>query len=52
METQWSTIFVSDTTKEPDPDEEDETEFLVDTHANMENDDLHNKYLEVRWIQL
>ncbi|THD23833.1 Membrane protein palmitoylated 2a (MAGUK p55 subfamily member 2) [Fasciola hepatica] len=35
------------TTKEPDADdEEDDTEFVLDTHVNMESDDLHNKYLE------
>ncbi|VDP75414.1 unnamed protein product [Echinostoma caproni] len=39
-------VPVLHTTKEPDPDEEDDTEFVIDTHENMENDDLHNRYLE------
>ncbi|TGZ61174.1 hypothetical protein CRM22_008131 [Opisthorchis felineus] len=34
------------TTKERDPDEDDETEFVVDSHANMEKAHYENKFLE------
>ncbi|OON21098.1 guanylate kinase [Opisthorchis viverrini] len=36
----------TDTTKERDPDEDDETEFVVDSHANMEKAHYENKFLE------
>ncbi|CAL8082355.1 unnamed protein product [Calicophoron daubneyi] len=41
----YATVVMT-TTKERDPDEEDDSEFEVDTPENMEKDERLNKYLE------